>query len=136
MGTIILVSHSSQPLFIISCNISAPLFPRCLIRSIGRPEHPAAFPFFMLCIAIFTSSFDISRTGPSTAGTSPSCALAFSTFSRLLKYSIYTSLIFTSSVRISLCCYNCLLAGSIGHRPRNATDFCPWPSSPFLSWCI
>ena len=32
--------------------------------------------------------------------------------------------------------YACLLAGSIGHRPRNATVFCPWPSSPFLSWCI
>ena len=32
--------------------------------------------------------------------------------------------------------YAWLLAGSIGHRPRNATVFCPWPSSPFLSWCI
>ena len=32
--------------------------------------------------------------------------------------------------------YACLLAGSIGHRPRNATIFCPWLSSPFLSWCI
>ena len=28
------------------------------------------------------------------------------------------------------------LAGSIGHQPRNATVFCPWPSSPSLSWCI
>ena len=28
------------------------------------------------------------------------------------------------------------LAGSIGHRPRNATIFCQWPSSPFISWCI
>ena len=33
--------------------------------------------------------------------------------------------------------HNYLLTyGSIGHRPRNATVFCPWPSSPFLSWCI
>ena len=32
--------------------------------------------------------------------------------------------------------YVCLLAGSIGHRPRNATVFCQWPSSPFLSCCI
>ena len=32
--------------------------------------------------------------------------------------------------------YACLLAGSIGHQSRNATVFCPWPSSPFLSWCI
>ena len=33
--------------------------------------------------------------------------------------------------------YLCLFsAGNIGHRPRNATVFCPWPSSPFLSWCI
>ena len=32
--------------------------------------------------------------------------------------------------------YALLLAGSIGHRPKNATVFCPWPSSPFLSWCI
>ena len=30
--------------------------------------------------------------------------------------------------------YARLLAGSIGHRPRNATVFCSWPSSPFLSW--
>ena len=27
-------------------------------------------------------------------------------------------------------------AGSIGHRPRNATVYCPWPSSQFHSWCI
>ena len=26
--------------------------------------------------------------------------------------------------------YACLLAGSIGHQPRKATVFCPWPSSP------
>ena len=32
--------------------------------------------------------------------------------------------------------YTFMLTGSIGHRPRNATVFCPWPSSPFLSWCI
>ena len=31
--------------------------------------------------------------------------------------------------------YACLLAGIIGHRPRNATVSCPWPSSPSLSWC-
>ena len=30
----------------------------------------------------------------------------------------------------------CLLAGNIGHRPRNAIVFCPWSTSPFLSWCI
>ena len=27
------------------------------------------------------------------------------------------------------------LARSIGHRLRNATVFCQWPPSPFLSWC-
>ena len=34
--------------------------------------------------------------------------------------------------------YLCLFARweHIGHRLRNATVFCPWPSSPFLSWCI
>ena len=37
---------------------------------------------------------------------------------------------------IYLLTYACLLAGSIGHRLRNATVFCPWPSSQFLSWCI
>ena len=31
--------------------------------------------------------------------------------------------------------YLCLLIVSIGHRPKNATVFCPWPSSPSLSWC-
>ena len=29
-----------------------------------------------------------------------------------------------------------LLYACIGHRPRNATVFCQWPSSPFLSWCL
>ena len=28
-----------------------------------------------------------------------------------------------------------LLAGNIDHRPRNANLFCPWSSSPSLSWC-
>ena len=78
MGTISLFFHSSgicsssQTPFNISCIVSTPLSPKCLIRSIGRPEHPAAFPFFMLSMAFFTSSLDISWTGPSTAGTSPS----------------------------------------------------------------
>ena len=31
--------------------------------------------------------------------------------------------------------YACLLAGSIGHRPKNATVFCSWPCCPFLSSC-
>jgi len=31
--------------------------------------------------------------------------------------------------------FSCLLAGSISHRPRHATAFCPWPSSPSLSCC-
>ena len=96
------ICSSSQTLFSISCIVSTPLSPRCLISSIGRPEHPAAFPFFILSVAFFSSSLDISWTGPSTAGTSPSCFLAFSTFNRLLKYSLYLSLIFTSSVSISL----------------------------------
>ena len=37
---------------------------------------------------------------------------------------------------IYLLTYAFSLAGSIGLRPRNATVFCLWPSSPFLSWCI
>ena len=92
---------SSQTLFSISCIMSTPLSPRCLIRSIGRPEQPGAFPFLILSMAFFTSSLDISWTGPSTAGTSPSCSLTFSRFRRLLKYSLHLSLIFTSSVSIS-----------------------------------
>ena len=63
MGTISLFYHSSgicsssQTLFSISCFMSTPLSPRCLIRSIGRPEHPAAFPFFMLSMAFLHWSF-------------------------------------------------------------------------------
>ena len=37
---------------------------------------------------------------------------------------------------VFLLTYACLLTGSIGHRPRYATVFCPWPSSPFLTCCI
>ena len=107
MGMISLLFHSSgicsssQTLFSISCIMSTPLSPRCLIRYIGRPEHPGPFPFLILSMAFFTSSLDFSWTGPSTAGTSPSCSLAFSTFSRLLKYSLHLFVIFTSYVSIS-----------------------------------
>ena len=97
-------SHTFLPLFwhlFLFPNSFLPLSPRCLIRSIGRPEHPAAFPFFVLSMAFLTSSLDISWTGPSTTGTCPSCSLAFSTFNRLLKYSLYLSLIFTSSINFS-----------------------------------
>ena len=37
---------------------------------------------------------------------------------------------------VYLLAYAFSLAGSISHRPRNATVFCQWPSSPFLPWCI
>ena len=94
------ICSTSQTVFSISCIMSTQLSLWCLIRSISGPEHPAAFPFFILSMAFFTSSLDISWNGPSTAGTSPSCSLAFFTFSRLLKYSLRLSLIYTSSVSI------------------------------------
>ena len=51
-----------------------------------------------------------------------------------IMYAIFS--VFSHMGLFYLLTYACLLAGSIGHRPRNATVFCPWPSSPFLSWCI
>ena len=50
----------------------------------------------------------------------------------------YSGYFMLQRIPVSLYLLTCAfsLAGSIGHRPRNATVFCPWPSSPSLSWCI
>ena len=47
---------------------------------------------------------------------------------------IYTY-IYINYSELYLLTYACLLAGRTGHRPKTATVFRPWPSSPSLSWC-
>ena len=82
----------------------SPPMPSALNMSPLMPEgQPAAFPFFISYIAVFTSLTVTIITGPSIISTSSNSPLSFSTLSSSLKYSFHLSLICFPSTRSQPC---------------------------------